>query len=188
MSGRGIQWEKVCNNSRDKLQQDGIIHWMRMHPPILKIGPGRKTNKGSFLAVRTGKGPPDWIVLADGMSILGDDKDSKGKRWSTWNVKKHQAVAFDRHEAQKGVSCVLLRMHDRSRWVIPWAMLRPFWEARATLGLDDLNEMGALQWVQKEPDNPNYDWLTPLLEWIDTKEWCLNQRRRMTRRKMNQAK
>jgi len=173
MSGRGIQWERVCANSRDKLQQDGLIHWMRMHPPIIKIGPGRKANKGSFLAVRTGKGPPDWIVLADGVSILGDDKDSKSRRWSTWNVKKHQAKAFDRHEAQKGVSCVLLRMSDRSRWVIPWEVLRPLWEARATLVVDDLLAMGAMPWIKKEPDNPNYDWLTPLLEWAaEKKEKC----------------
>ena len=172
MAGRGLAWERVCNNSRNKLQQDNLIHWMRMHPPILKIGPGKKSNKGSFLAVRTGKGPPDWIVLCNGLSILGDDKDSRSKRWSTWNVKKHQAADFDKHEQQKGLACVLLRMHDGSRWCIPWMMLKPFWENRGTIGLDDLTEMGALPWVKKESDNPNYDWLTPLLKWNEVKENC----------------
>lgn len=165
MAGRGVAWERVCNNSRNKLQQDGVIHWLRMHPPVLNIGPGNKGNKGSFLAVRTGKGPPDWIAIHKGLSILGDDKDSRQIRWSTWNVKKHQAEAFDKHEEQNGIACVLLRMQDRSRWCIPWVMLRPFWENRVTLGVEDLREMGALEWQKKEPENPNYDWLSPLLDW-----------------------
>jgi len=170
MAGRGIVWERVCNNSRNKLQQDGRIHWMPMHPPVLKIGPGKKANRGSFLAVRTGKGPPDWIALHNGLSILGDDKDSKQTRWSTWNLKKHQAEAFDRHELQNGISCVLLRMSDNSRWCIPWIMLKPFWESRATIGLEDLQSMGALLWEKREEDNPNYDWLSPLLRWIKENE------------------
>ena len=170
MAGRGIGWERVCNNSRDKLQQDGLLHWMRMHPPVLKVGPGMKTRKGSFLAIRTGKGPPDWIAVHSGLSILGDDKDSRSKRWSTWNVKKHQAKAFDMHDANGGVSCVLLRTQDGTRWCIPWIMLKPFWENRATIGNDDLNEMGALLWQKKEEENPKYDWLTPLVEW---REKCL---------------
>jgi penicillin-binding protein-related factor A (putative recombinase) len=167
MAGRGLGWEKVCKNSRDKLQQDGIIHWMRMSPPVLKVGPGMKTRKGSFLAVHVGKGPPDWIVLHNGLSILGDDKDSKKTRWSTGNVKKHQAQAFDLHEDNGGQSCILLRMHDRSRWCIPWVMLRPFWENRATIAVEDLQSMGAIQWQKKEPQHPNYDWLTPLVHWRD---------------------
>jgi hypothetical protein len=44
-------------------------------------------------------------------------------------------------------------------------MLKPFWENRATIGNDDLNEMGALPWQKKEEENPKYDWLTPLVEW-----------------------
>tara|TARA_R100000657_G_C4575409_1_gene39537 strand:- start:90 stop:557 length:468 start_codon:yes stop_codon:yes gene_type:complete len=153
------------------MQQDGCIHWMRMSPPVLKVGPGMKTRKGSFLAVYVGKGPPDWIVLHAGLSILGDDKDSKKVRWSTGNVKKHQAQAFEKHEQNGGQACVLLRMHDRSRWVVPWEMLRPHWENRATLSVEDLVEMDAIQWRKKEPENPNYDWLTPLMEWR-AKEKC----------------
>ena len=75
MSGRGIVWERVCNNSRERLRQDGMIAWCRMHPPVLKVGKGRASKRGSFLAVRTGKGPPDWVCVANGLSILGDDKE-----------------------------------------------------------------------------------------------------------------
>ena len=106
MAGRGIVWERVCNNSRSKMQQDGLIHWMRMHPPILKIGPGKKGNKGSFLAVRTGKGPPDWIVLCNGLSILGDDKDSKACLCASKNARPKQVVySLDNAKTILGSSC-----------------------------------------------------------------------------------
>ena len=163
MAGRGIAWERVCNNSRNKLQQDGHLCWLRLTPPVLKIGAGKKSRRGSFLAVYTGKGPPDWIAVHKGLSILGDDKESRKVKWSTGNVKKHQATAFDLHEQNGGISCVLLRMHDNSRWVVPWPILKPYFVKRRTIGIEDLHEMGALLWIKKEEDNPNYDWLTPLL-------------------------
>ena len=61
-------------------------------------------------------------------------------------------------------------MKDHSRWCIPWVMLKPFWTNRATIGLDDLESMGALKWQKKESQHPNYDWLTPLLQWIKENE------------------
>jgi len=70
MAGRGMVWERVCNNSRDRLAQDGRLSWLPMHPPVLKIGAGAVGRRGSFLAVRTGKGPPDWVALSNEISIL----------------------------------------------------------------------------------------------------------------------
>tara|TARA_R100000458_G_C8274243_1_gene249166 strand:- start:2189 stop:2713 length:525 start_codon:yes stop_codon:yes gene_type:complete len=165
MPGRGIVWERVCNNSRDRLCQDGDLSWCRMNPPILKIGPGNSNKRGSFLAVRTGSGPPDWIALHNGLSIIGDDKDCKSKSWKTTNLKKHQAKAFDYHEKQGGLACVLLRMHDKSRWVLPWKILRPLWEKNATLNINKLKDIGAFNWQIKCANEPAYDWLTPLLDW-----------------------
>ena len=148
------------------------MSWCRMHPPVLKIGPGISRKKGSFLAVRTGYGPPDWIALHNCISILGDDKDCRKGSWASTNVKKHQAKAFDQHESQGGVSCILLRMPDKSRWVIPWKILKPLREKNATLSLITLEQIGAIRWVKKFDDEPKYDWLTPLMEWRDK---CLNQ-------------
>ena len=165
MAGRGVVWERVCNNSRDRLTQDGDLSWCRMHPPVLKIGPGNPRKRGSFLAVRTGSGPPDWIAQHKGISIIGDDKDSKSERWSTRNVKPHQAKAFDLHELQGGIAVILLRMPDKSRWVIPWKILKPLWEKKGTLNLKLLSDIGAFNWVLKCENEPAYDWLTPLLEW-----------------------
>ena len=157
----------MCNNSRDRLCQDGDLSWCRMHPPVLKIGPGVPRKRGSFLAVRTGHGPPDWIALHKGISILGDDKDCRKGSWASGNVKRHQAKAFDRHEAQGGIACILLRMPNKSRWVIPWEILKPLCQKNATLSLSRLGEIGALRWVMKDPNEPDYDWLNPLLEWHD---------------------
>jgi len=165
MAGRGIVWERVCNNSRDRLAQDGDLSWNRMHPPVLKVGPGHPKKRGSFLAVRTGSGPPDWIAIHKGVSIIGDDKDSKGKYWSTRNLKNHQAIAFDQHESQGGIAVILLRMPDKSRWVVPWKLFRPIWEKKGTLSINDLLEIGAFQWAHKCEGEPAYDWLTPLLKW-----------------------
>ena len=165
MAGRGILWEKVCANSRDRLRQDGDLAWLRMHPPVLKVGKGSRSKRGSFLAVRTGKGPPDWIGVSDGLTILGDDKDCKSARWSTRNVKDHQAKAFDQFEAHGGTSVVLLRMADRSRWVLPWTILRPLWVEKKSVTMGQLIEVGAFRWQIRSEDEPAYDWLTPLLKW-----------------------
>tara|TARA_R100000315_G_scaffold62272_2_gene43033 strand:+ start:2789 stop:3319 length:531 start_codon:yes stop_codon:yes gene_type:complete len=168
MSGRGIVWERVCNNSRERLRQDGMIAWCRMHPPVLKVGKGRSSKRGSFLAVRTGKGPPDWVCVANGLSILGDDKDCKNLAgWATKNVKKHQAKHFDYWDRNGGVSCILLRMADKSRWVIPWKILRPFWEQGKTLTITNVLEIGYKWEYTKDESQPNYDWLTPLLRWVE---------------------
>ena len=168
MAGKGIVWERVCNNSRERLRQDGRLAWCRMHPPVLKVGKGLKSKRGSFLAVRTGKGPPDWGCVCRGLSILGDDKDCKNEKgWSTKNVKKHQAKHFDYWERNGGIACVLLRMHDKSRWVIPWQELRPFWEGGKSLSLKDVADIGQSWDYTNDKTQPNYDWLTPLLQWRD---------------------
>ncbi len=164
MAGRGIVWERVCNNSRDRLRQDGRLAWLRMHPPVLKIGAGNVGRKGSFLAVRTGKGPPDWIAVADGVSILGDDKSSKSVRWQLSNIHKHQAKAFDDWEKHGGIACILLRHHDQSRWVIPWSVMRSDWESRTSYKISDVEQIG-FSWEKPFDNEPNFDWLAPLLKW-----------------------
>ena len=164
MAGRGMVWERVCNNSRDRLAQDGRLSWLPMHPPVLKIGAGAVGRRGSFLAVRTGKGPPDWVALSNEISILGDDKSSKSMRWQLSNVHKHQAASFDKWESQGGIACVLLRHHDNSRWVIPWKNMKDDWEARTSYKLEDLPLKGFV-WEKPLDDEPNYDWLSPLLKW-----------------------
>ena len=166
MAGRGLVWEKVCANSRDRLCQDGDLAWLRMHPPVLRIGKGSRSKPGSFLGVRTGKGPPDWVGVSQGLAILGDDKDCKSERWSTNNVKAHQAKAFDAFEVHGGTSVVLLRMCDKSRWVLPWQMLRPLWSEKRSVTISQLVELGALKWQIKAEGEPAYDWLTPLQTYL----------------------
>jgi penicillin-binding protein-related factor A (putative recombinase) len=163
---KGLKWERVCENSRHRLAQNGDLCWFPFYPPTLKIGTGTKQRRGSFLAVYTGKAPPDWIALADGLSILGEDKDSRSERWSTRQIKPHQAAAFDAHENQGGLSVILLRHHDRSRWVIPWQCLKPLWVDKKTLTITDLQNAGFLQWQTRETDEPApYDWFVPLMKW-----------------------
>lgn len=169
--GQGRQWEEVCDNSRNVMQKNGLCHWFRLQPPVLKVGVGTRDQKGSFLAVYTGKGPPDWVMLTGGVSILGDDKDCKKAPWRSSQVKPHQANDFDLHERQGGIACVLLRMDDKSRWVIPWSRLKPLWKLKKSLCLYDIQQIG-MPWASKEARNKKtkkieqipYDWLTPLLE------------------------
>ena len=171
MAGKGIVWERVCANSRERLRQDGRLAWCRMHPPVLKIGKGIPSKRGSFLAVRTGKGPPDWVCLTGGLSILGDDKDCKNERgWASVNVKKHQAKHFDYWERNGGIACILLRLHDKSRWVIPWSLLRPFWAQNKLITPAIVEEIGHKWEYTDNKSQPNYDWLTPLLRWWDEEQ------------------
>ena len=167
--GKGKAWEAVCNNSRDAMQQNGLCSWLRMHPPVL-IKPEVK-------AIFTGKGPPDWILLHKGTSILGDDKDSRKSPWRTKNIKRHQVKAFELHEKNGGIACILLRMDDYSRWMIPWKELRKLGD-KGTLEIQcgilvdkKTGEPIGKKWDEKEAINKKtkmsqmipYDWLTPLL-------------------------
>lgn len=165
MPAKGIVWERVCNNSRERLRQDGRLVWCRMHPPHIKVGPGSRTKPGSYLAVRTGKGPPDWVVLTNSLSIIGDDKDCKSEKgWATANVKKHQAKHFDWWESHGGIACILLRMPDKSRWVIPWKHLKNLHKYGHTVKTTSISSIG-FKWEYSVDNEPNYDWLTPLLRW-----------------------
>jgi|TARA_B100000214_G_scaffold325300_1_gene262758 penicillin-binding protein-related factor A (putative recombinase) len=169
MAGRGLKWERVCENSRDRLHQDGSLFWMPFAPQVLKVGKGLSTKKGSFLAIWKGKAPPDWCAITKQMFILGDDKDCKGDVWWTGNVKPHQAKHFDRFEEHGGKSCVLLRMKDRSRWVLPWKLLRPIWVNGGSISLDNIEKYG-LKWKHKCVGEPNYDWLSPLQEFYNASQ------------------
>tara|TARA_R110002020_G_scaffold12489_5_gene45827 strand:+ start:2301 stop:2804 length:504 start_codon:yes stop_codon:yes gene_type:complete len=163
MAGRGIKWERVCENSRTRLQQDGELFWMPFHPPVLKVGKGLSSKRGSFLAVWKGKAPPDWCAFTKDLRIIGDDKDCKGDVWWTGNVKPHQGKHFDLFEKFGGKACVLLRMKDRSRWVLPWKLLRPLWVNGGSISLDNVENYG-LKWKHKCDGEPKYDWLAPLME------------------------
>ena len=167
MAGKGIVWERVCNNSRDRLAQDGDLAWCRMHPPVLKVGPGLRTKRGSFLAVRTGKGPPDWCAITKHKHIIGDDKDCKKAPWYSKQVKTHQASIFDAYERFGATAVILLRMPDKSRRCVPWSLLRKWWEVGTSFHVDELEDIGAFQWQKKCDNEPAYDWLTPLLERCD---------------------
>tara|TARA_R110002167_G_scaffold28830_3_gene96453 strand:- start:1213 stop:1791 length:579 start_codon:yes stop_codon:yes gene_type:complete len=181
MAGKGKDWEAVCENSRAKMQQDNRIHWMPMHPPVINIGPGTKKRPGSFLAAWKGKGPPDWIALCSGISILGDDKDARKSPWRTKNIKPHQVDAFQLHVKNGGLACILLRMPDYSRWVLPWSDLRQIGSKGSLEIVDGIlvdkktGEPIGLKWNEKEAINRKtnktqmipFDWLTPLLESAD---------------------
>lgn len=181
--GKGKVWEDVCNNSRDGMQQRGILSWLRMHPPIQVID-NNIGKPGQFLACYRGKGPPDWIALHNGISILGDDKDCKKLPWGSWNIKKHQASSFDQHQKNGGIACILLRMPDRSRWVLSWSRLKPLWDNRVSLEVlnntlvdsKTKEDVGAKLWMEKEATVKGevmmvpFDWLTPLLEISEEKE------------------
>ena len=87
-----------------------------------------------------------------------------GSEWATANIKKHQAKHFDWWESHGGIACILLRMPDRSRWVIPWKNIKEHWESGIIVKPTFITSIG-FKWQYSDDKEPNYDWLTPLLQW-----------------------
>lgn len=132
----------------------------------------RAVKGGQFLAFFEKEGPPDYMVIHDGIPIMAEAKDCAQGRFSFKKIPHHQASRLDACDAVYGVAVVLLRHGPTgTKWVIPWRSMAPkywaWWKVAARRGktikgsasmtIDEIRSIG-LPW-----DGTGY--LKPLLKW-----------------------
>jgi hypothetical protein len=67
MTARGAAWEAVCTEALQWQAARGTLYWLRTGAEVRQIG---ATDAGTFKAVRSKAGPPDFFVMAGGLAIL----------------------------------------------------------------------------------------------------------------------
>lgn len=128
MTARGAAWEAVCTEALQWQAARGTLYWLRTGAEVRQIG---ATDAGTFKAVRSKAGPPDFFVMAGGLAILGDFKETRKATWPFVNLEEHQAKGLDAHQRQGGASVLLLRfLPPKGRpetFVVLWRLLGPLW-------------------------------------------------------------
>ena len=165
MTARGAAWENVCIEALQWQAARGSLYWLRTGAEVRQIGDSDET--GAFKAARVKEGPPDFFVMAAGLAILGDFKETRKATWPFSNLEEHQAKALDAHQRQGGVSVLLLRFLPATgrpaTFVVLWRRLGPLWwrwhQGSAARGDGSLSrEVAAEVGVAYE----GMDWLTSL--------------------------
>ena len=134
-ANRGKAWEQLLEMYHARYEANGTAVVIRT-PPNMRIL--RSLRGGQFVAVYEKEGPPDYMLLCDGLAVMVEAKEAKGDRWPLQNLKPHQAMRMSLWRKQGGEAVVVLRHHKSSTaWVIPWEKLAPVWNgwyARRKLG------------------------------------------------------
>ena len=124
-ANRGKAWEQFLELIHARYEAHGRAVVIRTPPPMRII---RSLKGGQFMAVYEKEGPPDYVLLAGGLSVMAEAKECKASRWPMKNLHAHQARRLDQWQAQGGVGVVLLRHHEsNTAWILPWNTLGPVW-------------------------------------------------------------
>ena len=126
-ANRGKGWEALLEVYHARYEAQGRAVVIRTPPPM-RILHGNKN--GTFTAVYTADGPPDYVLLAGGRAVMAEAKQCHQERWSLGNLHAHQGKRLDQWEAQGGSGCVLLQhVASGTSWVLPWSQLGPVWRS-----------------------------------------------------------
>jgi hypothetical protein len=131
-AGRGREWQDLLEALHTTYNRSGRAHVWTNPPPVKMLGQAQvlsyQATRGGRLVTVTGRafpavfdddGPPDFLVLAGGVSMLLDAKQCAADRWPLDKLEIHQAEAFDRHVRAGGWAAVLLRLEHRP-YLLPW--------------------------------------------------------------------
>jgi recombination protein U len=134
-ANRGKGWEQLLEMYHARYEATGRAVVIRT-PPNMRII--RSIRGGQFVAVYEKEGPPDYLLLTEGLAVMVEAKEAKGDRWPLQNLKPHQAMRMSAWRKQGGEAAVVLRHHkSNTAWVLPWGKLKPVWDgwfARRKLG------------------------------------------------------
>ena len=153
-ANRGRAWEKTLEMFHRRYESTRLAVVVRTPPPVRIL---RAVKPGQFLAVYEKQGPPDYILIADGVAVMAEAKHTASKRWPLANVHAHQAERLDGWLREGGASVVLLHHSSSgSSWVLMWDRLAPLWRewrdakrrgttrpGQASLTLSQLDALGA---------------------------------------------
>lgn len=153
-ANRGKNWERMLSLIHARYEAQGLAVVIRTPPPMKILG---SIGKGQFRACFESHGPPDYLILTDGLPIMAEAKESAQARWALSNLHLHQADRLSRWQDQRGRSIVLLHHRpSRSHWILPWERLEPTWRSwhettsqgeraasgSASLSLSDIRGLG----------------------------------------------
>lgn len=153
----GEAWESHVRYALDALRAQGrIACWWRQEPPVRVV----RAPSGTTI-VRTGKGPPDYVVAAHGCTWAVEAKQVAGGLLPWGRIEAHQAAALSAWDGQSARrSAVLARYVVDGRAVdvlVPWSAVVEGWRAWAdstgraapgegSLSLDDALKVGRTDW------------------------------------------
>ena len=124
-ANRGKAWEQLLELYHARYEATGRAVVIRT-PPNMRII--RSIRGGQFVAVYEAEGPPDYLLLSEGLAVMVEAKEAKASRWPLQNLKPHQAERMTQWCRQGGSAVVVLRHHQsNSAWVLPWQKLGPVW-------------------------------------------------------------
>jgi penicillin-binding protein-related factor A (putative recombinase) len=124
--------------------------WVRTNQPYRIIGTATKNGQPHPIITFTGDGPPDYMILFQGRSVVADAKSTDANRWAFSLLDAHQADDLDKAEANGGIGALFIRLHE-TPWCIPWAAIQGDWRrwqcggaarGEASLSVDDLAKDG----------------------------------------------
>ena len=143
-ANRGRTWEAALE----------MVHqrWMKGHralvgrtPPPLRI---LQREGKTFRAVFEKEGPPDYLIVSGGWTMLMEAKSFSGARWALQLLPAHQAETMDRAMAQSDRAHGLLLLYSNdtaTAYAVLWQDVRErYWawakrEGRATPGSASLS-------------------------------------------------
>lgn len=148
-ANRGRAWEALLEVMHTHYQKTRRALVVRCYPEMRNVD-------GHW--VQIGAGPPDYVLLAGGLTVLIEAKQVAIARWAFSLLKDHQALQLDAAERQGAHGAVLLRFSTAGRTcLLLWRTLGPLWwrwkrgEApRASLTLDDA--IGIACWNDRGAD------------------------------------
>ena len=173
-ANRGKQWEGVIDALHALYESMNIALCIRT-PPNMKIVKAIKG--GQFLAYFEKQGPPDYMIIHNGLPIMAEAKDCAQTRFSFKKIPHHQASRLDCCDAMNGLSVVLLRHGPTgTKWVVPWRNISAkYWswwktaarrgktvKGSASLTIDEIRSAG-LEWGRT-------GYLNPLMKWYKSLE------------------
>ena len=157
-ANRGKAFEKFLENIfyASSKQHPEKFAFLRT-PPEMKVI--RSIGRGQFISAFCKKGPPDYILSYQQITILADAKEVKGSRFPYANLHWNQANHFDRWEKCGNTAILIIRFlqkdYTSKDYVVPWNSIRENWfswnekrnlnegakRGSASISLNDLEEI-----------------------------------------------
>jgi penicillin-binding protein-related factor A (putative recombinase) len=120
---RGKLWEAQLDAMHAYYMKTRQAYAVRCYPEMRQVGDH---------ALQVGAGPPDYVILAGGRTVIIEAKQCAIVRWAFRLLPDHQAIQLDAAERHGAVGVVLIRFSTAGlTCVLLWRDLRDLWWAKA---------------------------------------------------------
>ena len=123
---KGRAWENALRIWHDRYRAQRLAAVWRTPNEVIPMG--GPNARGVFPARFGGDGPPDFMGVRQGRSLMFDAKDTEGRAWSFSDLELHQAMDLEAHQVNGGLAFLVVRTSAGS-FVATWSRLGPRWWA-----------------------------------------------------------